>query len=116
MKSRTLAVWLAGASVVTLAGAACAQDAAPKDKQDEATVVVVTGSRVISTVAKSPTPITTVTNEALQATQPGTITGIGEVREGTPYAERVYDVDLDTGARHWGYPEQFTAIGEGVDA
>lgn len=48
--------------------------------------------------------------------QPGTITGIGEVREGTPYAERVYDVDLDTGARHWGYPEQFTAIGEGVDA
>ena len=42
--------------------------------------------------------------------QPGTISGIGEVREGTPYAERVYDVDLDSGTKHWGYPDQFTAL------
>ena len=54
---------LAAASIVAIAPAAWAQGAATE-------TVVVTGSRVISDIQNSPTPLTVVTTEQLQATTP----------------------------------------------
>lgn len=41
---------------------------------------------------------------------PGTVTG-GGIENG----EEVIDVQLDCGAKHWGYPDQFTTISETDD-
>lgn len=74
MKYKNLgAILLAGVSATTLAASAFAQENAEAKPADDSTVVVVTGSRVITSINKSPTPITTVTNETLQTVQPGTI-------------------------------------------
>ena len=69
-------ILLAGASALSLATAAAAQtgDAAqPAKAKDDATVIVVTGSRVIKSLNNSPTPITSVSTESLLTVQPGTI-------------------------------------------
>ena len=65
--SRTLA--LASASVIAISGAAFAQatDTAPTE------TVTVTGSRVISDIANSPTPVTIVTTQQLLETTPSNL-------------------------------------------
>ncbi len=66
---------LAGVSVATLATSVAAQTTAAQApaKKDDPTVVVVTGSRVIKSLANSPTPITSVATDQLLTVQPGTI-------------------------------------------
>ena len=68
--SRTLA--LASASIFAISGAAFAQatDTAPANSAE---TVVVTGSRVISDVANSPTPVTIVSTQQLLTTTPTNI-------------------------------------------
>jgi outer membrane receptor protein involved in Fe transport len=62
---------LASASVVAISGAAFAQSADTADTSAE--TVVVTGSRVISDVANSPTPVTIVSTQQLLTTTPTNI-------------------------------------------
>ena len=65
MKSRS--VLSCGAALVALAGSAFAQSSGTVES------VTVTGSRVISDIVNSPTPVTIVTAEQLQATTPSNI-------------------------------------------
>src|SRR5580658_10570252 len=60
---------LASASMTAMSVAAYAQEAAAPAEE----TVVVTGSRVISDVANSPTPLTVVTTQALLSTTPSTL-------------------------------------------
>lgn len=64
-----------GASIVALttAGSAWAQDAADGAEVADAGDIVVTGSRVISNGANSPTPLTTISAETLLATTPASV-------------------------------------------
>lgn len=65
-----------GASIVALTTAtgAWAQDAAPEAPEAaDASDIVVTGSRVISNGANSPTPLTTISAETLLATTPASV-------------------------------------------
>src|ERR1700744_6266333 len=60
---------LASASMTAMSVAAHAQDVAAPTEE----TVVVTGSRVIADVANSPTPLTVVTTQQLEATTPSDI-------------------------------------------
>jgi outer membrane receptor protein involved in Fe transport len=62
--------FLCAAGVIALTSAAVAQTAAGPENIE---AVTVTGSRVISSITNSPTPLTVVTSEQLQATTPTTI-------------------------------------------
>ncbi len=77
MKKATFTTFLlAGVSALSLATSVSAQTADTKasDKsKDDSTVIVVTGSRVIKSIANSPTPITSVATEQLLTVHPGTI-------------------------------------------
>ncbi len=69
---------LTGASLLCLAGPALAQTApssapAPSKSKDDATVVVVTGSRVLKNGNASPTPVTVLSTDTLTAQKPGPV-------------------------------------------
>jgi len=78
-RAKLAAGLLAGASALIMAGAACAQTAAAGGAADEAKAtsdldeVVVTGSRVIQNGNNMPTPVTIVSAEQIQTTNPSTI-------------------------------------------
>jgi iron complex outermembrane receptor protein len=72
MKSITYAL-LAGVSLAAIGGSAFAQSAAPAPAAEEVEQVIVTGSRIVRDGFQAPTPVTTVTADALMARAPSNI-------------------------------------------